>query len=210
MKEKIAILGASGHALVVTDIIQLSGNYDIAGYIDDVNPKRKGSVFNGYIILGGKEELIILKNEGVNSIIIAIGDCKARQRLGNYSESEGFRLISAIHPSAVISSNVIIGAGSVVAACAVINSNAEIGRNVIINTSAVVEHECEIGDAVHICPGVKLGGNVKIGNNSWIGIGSTIIENINIGNNVIIGAGSVVITDIPNNSKAFGVPAKIQ
>ncbi len=210
MKNKIAIWGASGHALVVSDIIRLLGEFDIAGYIDDANLGRMGGEFNGYPILGGKDELANLINNGVNSVIIAIGDCNVRANIAHYAESAGLKLATAIHPKAIIGTNVNIGAGSVVAAGAVINPNAEIGKNVIINTSAIVEHECIIGDGAHICPGVNLAGNVKIGNNSWVGIGSTIIENINIGHDVMIGAGSVVLRDIPNGSVAFGIPAAIR
>ena len=39
--------------------------------------------------------------------------------------------------------------------------------------------------------------------------GAKVIEGINIGNNVIIGANAVVISDIPDNSVAVGVPAKV-
>ena len=35
------------------------------------------------------------------------------------------------------------------------------------------------------------------------------VNNIKIGDNVKIGAGSVVLNDIPENSTAVGVPAKI-
>ena len=42
-----------------------------------------------------------------------------------------------------------------------------------------------------------------------IGAGAVIIGNIKIGNNVSIGANAVVLTDIPDDSIAVGVPAKI-
>lgn len=38
---------------------------------------------------------------------------------------------------------------------------------------------------------------------------SSIIPKITIGKNVIIGAGSVVTKDIPDNSMALGIPAKV-
>lgn len=37
----------------------------------------------------------------------------------------------------------------------------------------------------------------------------TILKNVTIGDNVIIGIGSVVTKDIPDNSIAVGIPAKI-
>ena len=37
----------------------------------------------------------------------------------------------------------------------------------------------------------------------------TILPGVTIGNNVVIGAGAVVTKDIPDNSLALGVPAKV-
>jgi maltose O-acetyltransferase len=51
-------------------------------------------------------------------------------------------------------------------------------------------------------------GTVTIGNNCFLGAGAVILPNVHIGNNTIIGAGSVVTRDIPENSVAFGNPAR--
>lgn len=52
-------------------------------------------------------------------------------------------------------------------------------------------------------------GKVKIGNNVWLGENVTILKGVTIGDNVIIGIGSVVTKDIPSNSVAVGIPAKV-
>ncbi len=52
-------------------------------------------------------------------------------------------------------------------------------------------------------------GPIEIGNNVFIGARSIILYNVKIGNNCIIGAGSIVTKDIPDNSVAVGVPAKV-
>lgn len=49
----------------------------------------------------------------------------------------------------------------------------------------------------------------RFGNNVSIGAGAKILGPITIGDNVEIGANAVVITDVPANSIAVGVPAKI-
>ena len=48
-----------------------------------------------------------------------------------------------------------------------------------------------------------------VNDNSVIGIGASIRDNISIGKNCIIGGGAFVCKDIPDNSVAYGVPAKI-
>lgn len=50
---------------------------------------------------------------------------------------------------------------------------------------------------------------VTIGNDVWIGGNVTILPGVSIGNNVVIGAGAVVSRDIPDNSVAVGVPARV-
>jgi acetyltransferase-like isoleucine patch superfamily enzyme len=50
---------------------------------------------------------------------------------------------------------------------------------------------------------------IRIGNNVFIGNHATILPGVTIGDNVIIGYGSIVTKDIPSNSVAAGVPAKV-
>lgn len=52
-------------------------------------------------------------------------------------------------------------------------------------------------------------GPILIGNNSWIGRNVCIMPNVTIGDNCVIGANAVVTHNIPNNSIAAGVPAKV-
>ena len=49
----------------------------------------------------------------------------------------------------------------------------------------------------------------EIGNNVYIAPGAKIIGNIKIGNDVAVGANAVVTRDLPDNSVAVGIPAKI-
>jgi FlaA1/EpsC-like NDP-sugar epimerase len=61
-KTPIVIWGAGGHATVVTEILEMSGRWSIVGYLDEVNPGRWGTTFDGYPILGGREALQGLGN----------------------------------------------------------------------------------------------------------------------------------------------------
>jgi UDP-N-acetylbacillosamine N-acetyltransferase len=208
-KPKLVIWGTGGHSLVVADIIRLAKEYEILGFLDDVYPERYNSVFCNAPILGGQEYLATLNDQGIHYLIFGFGNCGERLSLSEMIHSKGFSLATAIHPTAVIASDVIIGEGTVVAANAVVNSGSKIGQNVIINTCSSVDHECVIEDAVHISPGVHLAGRVFVGRASWIGIGATVVDGMRIGEHTLIGAGAVVVKDIPDHAVAHGIPAKV-
>lgn len=50
---------------------------------------------------------------------------------------------------------------------------------------------------------------IKVGRNCWIGTKATIMDGVTIGDHCVIAAGAVVTRDIPSNSVAAGVPAKV-
>lgn len=52
-------------------------------------------------------------------------------------------------------------------------------------------------------------GCIKIGNNVHVGMGATVMPGVTIGDNCIIGVGAIETKDIPNNSVAVGVPARV-
>jgi acetyltransferase-like isoleucine patch superfamily enzyme len=92
---------------------------------------------------------------------------------------------------------------------AVISNSVHLGEGVLINALASVHHDASIGQYSEICPGVRILGGVSVGEFCQIGANTTILPKVKIGNNVIIGAGAVVLADIPSNSKAVGIPAKL-
>ena len=208
MKHRLIIWGASGHALVVADIMRLRGEYDIIGFVDDFNSPTPGQSFCGLPVFGKARLLELIQQSAVSHVIIAIGNCQARLLLAEWSCNQGLSLASAIHPRAAVAADTSIGDGTVIAAGAVINSGAVIGENVIVNTCASVDHECILDNGVHICPGAHLAGRVHVGRASWVGIGSSVIDRVRIGSGAMIGAGSVVVHDIPEGMLAYGVPAK--
>jgi UDP-N-acetylbacillosamine N-acetyltransferase len=206
---QVVIWGASGHAMVVADIVRLQGIYTIAGFLDNVNPHRQGTSFCGSSVLGGEEQLERLAAQGVHHILLGFGDCQKRLEKTEFLLSKGFLLPVAIHPNATVAGDVSLGPGTVVAAGAVVNPGAQIGCSVIINTSSSVDHECVVGDAAHISPGAHLAGRVMIGEAAHIGIGAAIIEGVSIGRKSVIGAGAVVLKNVPEGVIAVGVPAKV-
>ncbi len=205
-EEDMMVFGAGGHGKVVIDAIEQEGQHRIAYVLDDNVPQ---DYFFKYPVPGGMETVKDVFDKGIKKAIVSVGDGSVRSKYGAMLEEIGFNLITVKHPTAVVSSNVNIGGGTVVFADAIVNSGTHIGKNCIINTGALIEHDNVIGENVHISPKAVLGGDVRVGDNSHIGIGATIINSITIGKNTIIGAGAVVTKDIPDDVVAYGIPARV-
>jgi sugar O-acyltransferase (sialic acid O-acetyltransferase NeuD family) len=183
------LYGTGGHAKVVIDIL-VDNNIPVDGLYDDDSSIDK--------LMGYR---VFCANEIKGPLIVSIGSNSIRKKI---AESLDVLFGTAIHSSAIISSNASVSEGSVVMQGAIIQSCSTVGKHCIINTGASVDHDCRIEDYVHISPHAALCGNVEIGEGSWIAAGSVIIPGIKIGRWSIVGAGSVVTKDIPDHVLAIG------
>ena len=100
-----------------------------------------------------------------------------------------------------------------------IHPAATIGEGLFIDhgVGVVIGETTEIGDNCTLYQGVTLGGTGKehgkrhptLGNNVMVGAGAKVLGPIHIGDNARIAAGAVVLEDIPADSTAVGVPARV-
>jgi serine O-acetyltransferase len=93
-----------------------------------------------------------------------------------------------------------------------------LGRRFLIEHfgGIIISGDAVFGDDVILRNGVTVGlrrtnerGAPVIGNRVDIGAGAKVLGPIVIGDDAVIGANAVVITDVPPNSLAVGVPARI-
>ncbi len=203
MKDKILIIGASGHGKVVAGIARLNGYKEIAFLDDDVSKKSCGK----YGVIGTSDDICRFIND--YDFFVAIGNNKIRKKITDMLSDKNIIQPVLIHPSASVDETVLIEEGTVIMANTVINADTRIRKGCIINTSSSIDHDCVINDFVHISPGVHIAGTVRIGENTWIGTGASVINNVCITDNCIIGAGSVVIGDISNCGTYVGSPVRM-
>lgn len=86
-----------------------------------------------------------------------------------------------------------------------------IGKNCFINKFFEI-HTHDWVSHIFLHSGRELinsSGRVTIGNNVAFGRHVMVLKGVTIGDNCFIGAGSIVTKDIPSNSIAVGVPAKV-
>ena len=89
----------------------------------------------------------------------------------------------------------------------------EIGNKVRITDSVkFFTHDCGLWVLRNLYPEMRNAdkfGKIKIGDNVHIGWNVMIMPGVTIGNNSIVGCGAIVTKDIPENSVAVGIPAKV-
>lgn len=203
MKEKLLIIGASGHGKVIADIALKMNKWQSVAFLDDDDTIKKSI---GLEVIGKTSDAFKYKNKA--EFFVAIGNNTTRERIQEHLEENGLELATLIHPNAVIGIDVVIGTGTVVMPGAVINCCSIIGKGCIINSSSSVDHDNVIEGYVHVSPGANLAGTVTVGKGSWIGIGSSISNNVRICKGCIVGAGAVVVKDITESGTYIGVPVR--
>ena len=129
------------------------------------------------------------------------------EKLIGQPECEGFRMFPPFYTDCGknihVGKNVFINAGC----CFQDQGGIRIGDGVLIGHQVVLatlNHDLDPDNRQSMIPKP-----IIIGNNVWIGSHATILGGVTIGDNAVIAAGAVVTKDVPENTVAGGVPAKI-
>lgn len=137
----LLILGAGSQGPVVKEIAEALGIFGEIAYLDD-------DLSNPLAIDTCKNYKNYLEKYPI--AIPSFGDCQLRAMWCELLEQAGFLLPKLIHPSATISGNVEIEAGTVIEAKVILSSGAKIGKNCIISAGSVIDMESVIGANTHI------------------------------------------------------------
>lgn len=206
-ESKIVLLGAGGHARVLTAALRARG-LNLGGYVAPIQAET-GTWLADAPWFGPDEALASLDRKSVK-LVNGLGSVRVshlRRTLFESGKTLGFDFVTIVHPSALIDPNVGLDEGAQIMAGAILQTGSRIGANTIVNTGAIVDHDCTIGAHAHLGPGCRLSGGVKVCAGVHVGIGAVIIQGVTIGEAATIAAGAVVITDVPANTTVGGVPA---
>lgn len=204
---KIVIIGDSGHAKVITDIVNSNDDMSVFAKLDD----KYQEVFVEDGLLKGPVSHLdeLIESDSKIQVVIGIGSNTVRKKIASSLRLASEMYVSVIHSSAIVSPSAELGIGTVVMPGAIINADAKIGDHVIVNSASVLEHDCVVGDYAHISPLAVLTGGVTIGEGTHIGAGASVIPLKSIGAWSIVGAGAVVVSDIEGKVTVVGAPARV-
>jgi bifunctional UDP-N-acetylglucosamine pyrophosphorylase/glucosamine-1-phosphate N-acetyltransferase len=173
-------------------------------------------------------DTIVLPNTHITVNTRIGGNCKigpntiiSESTIGNNCE-----ITSSVVDQSLIRNDVSIGPFSHIRQDCVIDNGVKIGNHTEIKNSHLGKrtksgHFCYLGDA-DIGSDVNIGAgtvtcnydgiskhNTKIGSGAFIGSDTMLVAPIEIGERTVTGAGSVVTKNVPSDSKAVGMPARI-
>lgn len=198
----VYVLGGGSHGKVTVSTLLEAGR-KVVGILDD-NQLLWGNMVMDIKVLGPFDLLEDLDNF---EALIAIGANSVRKTIA--ARFPDISWASVIHPRAYVHPAVRLGRGSMVFAGSMIQPDVMIGDHCIVNTSCSIDHDSIIGNFVHVAPGCTIANSVNIAEEVLMGIGSTVLPYMNIGKGSTVGAGGVVVKDVPEESLAIGVPARI-
>lgn len=156
----------------------------------------------------------VVKTYGRNNIevYVAIGYShmnKDREIVFNWLRKKQIKICSFIHPTAIVSKNVLLGEGNIILENCVIQPFVNMGDGNIIWNNSSIGHETQVGSYNHISAGTTIAGRVQIKNRCFIGINSAIKNDVMIGNNVLISAGSFISHSMVDNAAYVPVKGKM-
>lgn len=211
----LVLFGAGGHAREVAQLVHdinhaQPDTWQLLGFMADpeavsINPKPLTAP-----LLGTSQQALAAHPDA--QCIIAVGDAQARRSIANrlLQQHPDLRFATLVHPSAWIANGVCVGHGSVIFAGALINVDATLGAHCSINLACTISHDCHLGDYTSLGPGVRMAGAVTLGEAVEVGTGACFRPCVSVGANAVIGAGASVVHDLPGNSTAVGVPARLR
>ena len=203
------IIGAKGHAKELLQIYNQLNDCDNLYFFDNVSTDIPTLFLSNYKVLRKFEDVerIFLKD---NRFILGLGGPLTRYKLSMKFQKLGGSLESIISPFAQIGNyDTNLGKGLNIMTYSIIYNSVSIGEGSLINSACSIHHDVTVGIYCELSPGSRLLGNCIVGDYCQIGANAIIMPGVRISSNVIIGAGAVVTKDVPDNSLAVGIPARV-
>jgi UDP-3-O-[3-hydroxymyristoyl] glucosamine N-acyltransferase len=187
--------------------------FDFASKIGQSSNIHNSVVINPGVIIGNNVTI------GANSVINKGSVIEDGAYIGCNTTigSEGFQIVdfedhreNIKHVGGtLIKKNAYIGDNTAICNC-LFEGNTIIEENARVDNLVHVAHNCYVGKSAILTAGVILCGSSIIEDDAWVGVNSSVLNNVVIGKKSKLGIGSVATKNVPNNSVAYGVPAKVK
>lgn len=186
---RLLVVGAGGHGRTVAEAAELSGQFEVVGFLDDALPAGK-SVLNVAVL--GPMASMGHHRAAADQTIVAIGNNAVREKLMQQLAAAGFALATVVHPRAIVSPSAVLGAGSSVMAGAIVGTEVRLGVGSIVNCGAVVDHHAIVEDFGHLGVNASMAGATVLGRGAWMQAGTALGYAVKVPPGVTLAPGEAV------------------
>jgi acetyltransferase EpsM len=205
MASPLVVLGATEFSVEVADVIDDTGEFAVAAFVENDVRERAGRTLEGRPVLWIDDAVDLA---ATHLAVCALGTT-TRRRFTDQAESLGFGFATVVHPSAHVSTTSRLGPGTIVGVRAVVGAHSTLGRHVLVNRGCLIGHHTSVGDHVSLQSGANVAGLCAIGEATYVGMGAIVLNGRSVGSRAVVGAGAVVTRDVPDQVQVVGVPARI-
>lgn len=138
---------------------------------------------------------------------IALALPSLKKKIALDFKSKGAEFANIYHPKAIVSEFCEIGEGVILTANAKLSPNVKLGNFVTLLGSGV-GHDAELGDFSTISGYCSINGHVKVGEGAFIASNAVVAPGKKVGAWSYVGMGSMVISNVKEQTKVMGNPAR--
>ncbi len=180
------------------------GSAEVLGFIDDTQPAGR-EVVPGQHTLGPLNEALVSPHLNPHAVqmVFAIGYSNMRLRRAalNRVLDAGYRLVTVVHPRAVVEPGAQLGAGCVVMANAVVDQQVSVGAACFLDIGVRLTAGTTVGCNNYFSTGTATGSRVRIGDDCFFGMDCTITTEVQMGSNLFVNAKTLVPRNVGDNLK---------
>lgn len=203
---RLFIVGAGGFGREILAWFRNSGILDrFAGFLS-ADPRALEGLSVEPGIIGTPDTHAVRPDD---AFVLAIGIPGVRRRVAEQLQARGARFATLVHDTAMVAESAVIGAGSVVCPYAVVSAHAKLGLCSILNYHASAAHDAMIGDYAVLSPYAAAGGHAKLDQDVFVGLHGSVGPGRRVGARSKVAANSCALIDVPPDSLALGVPARV-
>lgn len=201
---ELLLITASGLGREVLATVRSSGQYDIAGFLDD---EMSGTDVDGAPVLGPIDDAV---NYPLAFVLVCLDSGPARKTVVDRLAAMGVahaRYATVIDPSVRIPEGCRIGRGSILLRNVTLTASVTLGSHVVAMPSVTFTHDDDVADFATFAAGASLGGGVRIGTAASLGMNSSVRERTSVGAFATVGMGAAVLSNVPDGETWVCMPA---
>jgi len=207
--KRVLILGATGNGLFNANMINQTFdaglcNFRCTGFVND-SPEG----FKGYPVAGGFDKIDeFLEDDYYFLVGFGVDSRPGRRNFFADLNIPPERYATFVHPTAVISGDVVIEPGVIINPNVTINTGTTVGEGVRIMPGATIGSDCVLRQYSFVSVNSCIDDKCTLEEGCYLGLGSFLGEGVTVGDSSLLGMGGFLEKSIGSNEIWVGNPAR--